>query len=532
MLSNPVNTTNPTPLASYTATFNGASTSSPLTDCSFAHFEVDGSGVSLASYNTGAKALVLQYMVRARFYNLYIHGCGATGLGCDFLQDSIIDGVLSIGNGRLNNGSQPGGAGIGVGIGGWGSVERTTIVNCTTRGNGTHGIFVELQNNTFTPPCGIRIIGCHSEANKHGISDWGADGLVVSSCTIVGNSADGFNVSGSGVASIAGRGGMVTSCTIENNTLDGILIGDTPGKYVIRDNRISGNSQHGIHLSNTIQATGFANTEQVIDGNDIYLNANCGIRIDNVFTDGFIINNRIRNNGTATGSTTDLRAGISFNQPANTPMIQNNRSWDNQATKTQTYGIYATATGSLGTPVMQNNNFNGNLSGAWSTSSTVSGGNLVLNLGFGAGVTSSAQTSVVDGAELVNGGLRYSGATRSFTGTALTPSSSANTFGTAQVCSPDAGQQGFVIFSMIRAVFSGTFSSETATVNVTATFSDNSTASATMTTASASTQVLASGGLLSLAKDGLYVKSVQFQLESTIANSLVSAIPSLVAAQC
>ncbi len=495
VLSNPVNTTNPTPLASYTSTFNGASTSSPLTDCTFANFEVDGSGVSLSSYNTGAKALVLQYMVRARFYNLYIHGCGATGLGCDFLQDSIIDSVVAVGNGRLNNGSQPGGAGIGIGIGGWSSVsngvERTTIVNCTSRSNGTHGIFVELQNNTYTPPCGIRIIGCHVEANKHGISDWGADGLIISGCTILGNTADGFNVSGSGVAGIAGRGGMVSNCTIETNTLDGVLIGDTPGKYTIRGNRISNNGQHrGSFPAIPTQTATYVNTESVVDANDIYLNANCGIRVDNTFTDGFINNNRIRNNGTATSATTDLRAGVSFNQIMNTPTLQANRSWDNQSTKTQTYGVYATSSGTVNAPVMQNNNFNGNLTGAYSFNSTVSGGNLAFNLGMPSGVTSSAQTSVVDGAGLVNGALRYGGAIRSYTGSALSAGSSANTNGSAQTCSPAATQQGFILFSMIRAVFGGTFGSETATVTVTATFSDNSTASATMTATSASTQVL------------------------------------------
>jgi hypothetical protein len=532
VLSNPVNTTNPTPLASYTSTFNGASTSTPLTDCTFANFEVDGSAVSLAAYNTGAKALVLQYMVRARFHNLYLHGCGATGLGCDFLQDSIVSNVVANNNGRLNNGAQAGGAGIGIGIGGWGAVERTTIIGCTTVSNGTHGIFVELQNSAWTLPRGIRIVGCHAEGNVHGISDWGADGLVVSGCTLLGNTHEGFNVSGSGVASIAGKGGILTGCTVDANTLDGVLLGDTVGLYTVRGNRISNNGQHGINLSNTVQSGAWAMKECAFTENDIYQNANCGVRLNAIFTDGFIVSNRIRNNGTATGATTDIRNGIAVNAAANSPTIVGNRIWDNQTTKTQQYGLYVTSTGTLGAGVLQNNNLNGNSAGAYVSTGTVSGGLWTQNAGLAPGLTSSAQTTLIDGAELINGNLRYSGATRSFTGTALTPSATANTPGATQTCSPGAGQQGFVLLSMARAVFAGTFGAETATVNITATFSDNSTAAATLTATATGTQVLASSGLLAMAKDGLYVKSLAFTLQSTIANSLVTATPALVAAQC
>ena len=77
-----------------------------------------------------------------------------------------------------------------------------------TLGNGTNGIFLELQKAYWPPPRGYRIIGCHSQGNRFGISDWGADGLIVSACTMTGNLEAGFDVSAQGTSSVAGRGGM------------------------------------------------------------------------------------------------------------------------------------------------------------------------------------------------------------------------------------------------------------------------------------------------------------------------------------
>lgn len=305
LLSNPGDTTNPTPLATYT-TAQGASTAAPLVDCTFRDFEIDGSGVTLpGGYNTGAKGLVLQYMVRARFQNLYIHDTAASGLGCDFLQDSVIHAVVANNCGRLNDGTQPGGAGIGIGIGGWGSVERTTISDCTAVGNGTHGIFVELQNSAWTRPRGIRITGGHVEGNKYGISDWGADGLVVANCTVLGNLHSGINVTGSGVGSSAGTGGTIHGCTIDGNAGPGILTGDT-GRYSIRGNRVSGNL-YGIRHANISGAA--SSLEQVIDGNDVWGNALDGVRVDSPISDAAILNNRIRNNGQQSAATSTNTGG-------------------------------------------------------------------------------------------------------------------------------------------------------------------------------------------------------------------------------
>ncbi|SBT39809.1 right-handed parallel beta-helix repeat-containing protein [Micromonospora auratinigra] len=301
VLSNSGNRADPTPLAFYTAALHGADPERHLAYCTFADFEIDGSGVSMADYNPLAKGLGLQYVVRGVFRNLYIHHTAATGLGCDFLQDSLIDGVLVAGCGRLDNGTEMGGAGIGVGIGGWGSVERLNIVNCSAVGNATNGIFLELQDADGLRPRGIRIVGCHAQGNRFGISDWGGNGLIVSACTMTGNLEAGFHVSAKGTTHSAGRGGIVSDCVIDGNVRDGISIGNTPGPYTIRGNRISGNGRYGYHQRDLGGAEQEHAREIVLESNDFYGNSLDAIRVDRPMVDAIIVNNRIRGNGRQCG---------------------------------------------------------------------------------------------------------------------------------------------------------------------------------------------------------------------------------------
>jgi hypothetical protein len=296
-LSNRGDLGKPTPLVWFTTLQHGAGRANYLSDCTFAGFEIDGSAMQLDTYDWLAKGLGLQYVLRGRFRDLYIHDTPATGLGCDFLQDTVIDAVLAERCGRLDNGEQKGGAGIGVGVGGWGTTERLTITACTARGNGTNGIFVELQQDTWQPTRGIRITACHVEDNRFGISDWGADGLVVTGCTMIGNHEAGFDISAQGTASIAGRGGMVVNCVIDGNLRDGISIGNTPGPYTISDSRISANGRYGYWEHSLGEGYEGPAIDLVLDGNSIRDNGLDGIRVDSGIDYSAFTRNRIRNNG-------------------------------------------------------------------------------------------------------------------------------------------------------------------------------------------------------------------------------------------
>ncbi|MFB7600847.1 right-handed parallel beta-helix repeat-containing protein [Streptomyces sp. NPDC056160] len=297
VLRNPGDRTTPVPLAWFTARQHGAGRDNHLADLTFAHFEIDGSGVTTEEYDPLAKGLGLQYVLRGRFSDLYIHDTAATGFGCDFLQDTVVEGVLAERCGRQDSGEQMGGAGIGIGIGGWGPVERLTVTTCTATGNGTNGIFLELQNDEWAPPSGIRITACHAEDNRFGISDWGADGLLVTSSTMLGNHEAGFDVSSQGTTRIGGRGGIVTGCVIDGNIRDGVGLGNTPGPYALRGNRISNNGRYGYWEHNLAGGDEEASADIVLEANDIRDNALDGVRIDAVMRDLAVVDNRIRNNG-------------------------------------------------------------------------------------------------------------------------------------------------------------------------------------------------------------------------------------------
>ncbi|WP_230886995.1 right-handed parallel beta-helix repeat-containing protein [Streptomyces spinoverrucosus] len=242
MLCNPGSPTTPVPLAWCTSVRHGAGRDKHLADITFAHFEVDGSGVRTREYDPLAKGLGLQYVLRGRFSDLYVHDTAATGFGCDFLQDTIVEGVPAERCGRQDPGEKMGGAGIGIGVGGWGMVERLTITTCTATGNGTNGIFVELQQEYWPPPRGIRITACHAEDDRFGISDWGADGLLVTSSTMVGNHQAGFDVSSQGTSGVGGRGAVAGTDGWQR--LQGQRVGGHPPRHTAQRRRQVARQRH------------------------------------------------------------------------------------------------------------------------------------------------------------------------------------------------------------------------------------------------------------------------------------------------
>jgi hypothetical protein len=296
----------PMALAGFTKQQHGASKQNHLADCCFYNFEIDGSRVKLDKYEPHAKGLDLQFMVRATFRDLYIHDTAATGLGCDFLMDSVLESVYVMRCGRMNDGNQPGGAGIGIGVGGWDGIERANVTDCIAADNATNGVFFELQQGMWPPPRGLKILGCHCTGNRFGISDWGADGLIVGNCVMLDNRESGFDVSGRGVAGVAGRGGLLTECVLDGNRQTGISLDGTPGPYTMRGNRLSNNGGHGFRHWQ-MKADEDKPREIVLEGNDIHSNGGDGIRFEREVIDACLTGNRIRRNG---GRTIGLGASM------------------------------------------------------------------------------------------------------------------------------------------------------------------------------------------------------------------------------
>ena len=72
LLGNPGAPGAPTPLMWFTAVQHGAGPDNHLADCTFAAFQVDGSGMHLDEYDPLAKGLGLQYVLRGRFRDIWV----------------------------------------------------------------------------------------------------------------------------------------------------------------------------------------------------------------------------------------------------------------------------------------------------------------------------------------------------------------------------------------------------------------------------------------------------------------------------
>lgn len=200
-----------------------------LENCVFRNFSVDGIGQVLngGSYDVQTKGAFFQGFRNCLFVDLHFKNTGATSLGIDFADASIIQRVLVENGGRLATVGQPGASGIGIGTG-WLQSEPLIIADCICLENKNYGIFVERQvgaevqydarHNIF--------IGNICRGNNHAFGEAGCSGSIV-----VGNQ---FTDSlGSGVA-------------LHRGTLNN---GPHPGSHtVLRNNLIARNAGGGVEF--------------------------------------------------------------------------------------------------------------------------------------------------------------------------------------------------------------------------------------------------------------------------------------------
>jgi len=321
---------------------------SPLSHAAFRDFTIDGSAQS-GAYAPGIKGIFVQYLLRCTFDNLEILNTYATGLGIDYLRECVISRVIVDGAGRGNNGAQPGGNGIGIGVGGWTDTtpaeESTLILGCHVRNITRFGIILERQGTINAR--GYRIVGCtatlcgsNSSVNQGaGFCDAGATSAVFDTCIAEANLGPGFTVGG-GTFVIAtdgtngpapGAAGEIIGCVARDNQFhsiyfdglqsapitsdSGYLIADNEvvdtangstgirclvaslgsvANLTIRNNRVVKSAGNGI-VCKTTGTSSF--TDLMIDGNFIANNTNTGIQIDTNITRGTITNNVCTNDG-------------------------------------------------------------------------------------------------------------------------------------------------------------------------------------------------------------------------------------------
>ncbi len=234
-------------------------TNSPITNCAFREFEIDGSGLSVSAVSPRGKGIFLIGVKDCIFENILIRETCATGLGIDALVSVLIDKVTCINCGRTwvpqTSEQNIGCAGIGIGtnmIAG----ECFTISNCIVRGCGNMGIFLEDQTLAYP---------------------------------------------------MREQSAIITGCIVENGKNVGIGVRGV--KNLLVTGNISRNNKHGVEFSRK-------NENIVVEGNQIYENE-YGVFDNSVSLDGIdIVNNKIEKNTTAGiryTNTTTLGTGIKQN---------------------------------------------------------------------------------------------------------------------------------------------------------------------------------------------------------------------------
>lgn len=190
-----------------------------MKNCRFENFEIDGSGMVNIKYNSYGKGLYLVYLYNCVFRDIYLHDISATGLGIDFLCNTIIDNVTVDNCGRLyktapNDAYRQGGAGIGIGTN-RDLNESFQIVNCRANNCGSFGIFVENQK-LFDAQQEVdsknMIISNNIVTNcyRHGIGVRACDGVVIANNIIKRSGEDNIYVDN-----------MTKNVTIMGNIIDG-----------------------------------------------------------------------------------------------------------------------------------------------------------------------------------------------------------------------------------------------------------------------------------------------------------------------
>lgn len=358
-------------------------TSALLIHASVMDLSIDGTNVIDSSWTPNSKGIYMTNLRRCKFVNLYVYNTSATGIGTDFLIDSVITGCVIESAGRQFSalGGSVGGNGIGIGTGNF-NTENLAISDCQSVSCGNNGIMLEQQANPGGQlGQGVTISNCTSVGNKTGFRFSSVSRVSLTGCQSINSAGFGVQIAASYVASpISNSKIIISGCHIYDGTSDGINIDSTGmtsnNQLTIIGNQIDDNGGCGIKIA-------FAISDAMIIGNKIKSNSKEGIKVlasAGQVSHVTISNNRVSNNGTSSAGT---YSAISLAQSGTGTIdevrLNSNMCWDSQATKTQAYGIEI-----LGTHTntsLLNNDVRGSLTGTLNISASTTCA-LRLNPGY------------------------------------------------------------------------------------------------------------------------------------------------------
>jgi hypothetical protein len=384
------------PYGNKTAIRATATAGSPLTDCAFSDFTIDGSNQTNATYQTSIKGFFIQHMLRASWRNVTVKNSWASGFGVDFLRDSLFHGCIADGNGRgiietgITRDTALGGSGFGIGTGAF-EVEAVTIADCISINNAGNGFFVEMQTPATSgvdpswPSKGFRLANSYASNNWVGFRDAGNRDSVIVNNYFVKNQKAGISIDGTTLAPSAGYDGIVTGCIVAENGIGdssggGIVFGNAPsGNYLLTSLRVHHNTGFGIRMFKTSTTT-FVGDHIIIENSSIYLNTRAGIflghsTLHTPVVDLTVSHNHFWGNGTDSGSA--QRSGINIEASTTRLHILHNIMRDHAG-----YGIEL-GTSSLRTATdltIVGNDVRGNTTGDYLNSQTLSGTTIVQHV--------------------------------------------------------------------------------------------------------------------------------------------------------
>ena len=351
------------------AAFTGHGTlAAPIQRPEWVDMTWDGSDIPASNSLKGHFSM---YLKDALWLRVECKNFTATGFGSDYLPGGRYIDCVATGNGRGQAIDGPGMSGFGIGTGQY-QVEDVLVQGCKATGNTNYGIFVERQPDPGAfNSLGVRIVGNYVDGNGYGIGGCGVDSAVYSDNIVANAVRDGITLhAGSGASPL----------------------GMPDKRAIITGNHVYGCGRDGIHIDYEQNSIPANQARHIIEANNVHNNARDGFRLIGAKWASDVVRgiklalNKFTNNGgyginvvTATGAEAGATiADLTFTDNdlnGNTLdglhiaanmlrlVVKGNKGHDDQATKTQSYGISTDAGYTLTDATVRANELIGNKTG-------------------------------------------------------------------------------------------------------------------------------------------------------------------------
>jgi hypothetical protein len=330
----------------------------PLTDLSVEAMTIDCSALGDGeTYSTGEKCIYFQNVTRCRIVAVYAYGAPATGIGTDFMVDSLVHGCIAERNGRLWSPGDIGSNGIGIGAGRF-SAETVTVSDCHAVDNGNNGVMFEAQGpDAENVHAGfMTAVGCTARGNRVGFRDSADRAVKFVGCSATKNDEHGFVVSDKDDTSPPATEHRIADCHAVDNGGHGVAVLDGAGPVLdVADCQLSGNSGCGAFVAEPVDGA------VSVSDSAAFENARSGVRFENGGDHLRVTDCALFRNGT--GGVDDA-AGVVFagTEQYRCASISGNDCYDDRDDPTQRVGV-AFAADHEGTKIV-GNTFSGHAEGA------------------------------------------------------------------------------------------------------------------------------------------------------------------------